>query len=253
MAHAEIIDHPLLSERIFFPRRDAPESFFPVRSGDETLACWYGPLDPEARTVVHFHGNGETVADWVSFLPPIFARMGFNLFLVEYRGYGASSGSPSLGGILDDVPAIVEAIGQPEDRLVAFGRSLGSIGAVELASAHPGIAGLVLESGIAHMPERILLRVEPEEVGLTVEEIVAGACVRLDHQAKLARYEGPKLVLHAEHDSLLDVSNGHRLHEFGGGNRKEIMVFPRGDHNDIMMANFAEYWTKIAEFLDSLG
>ena len=92
--------------------------------------------------------------------------MGWDLLLAEYRGYGGSTGEPLLGRMLDDVEAVLRAAGPPE-RLVVFGRSVGSLFALEAVARCPGVAGLVLESAIADPLERLLLRVTPRELGVT--------------------------------------------------------------------------------------
>ena len=56
-------------------------------------------------------------------------------FLAEYRGYGGSTGEPSLVAMLDDVDAIFSALGRPAGELVVYGRSIGSIYAIEFATA----------------------------------------------------------------------------------------------------------------------
>jgi hypothetical protein len=55
--------------------------------------------------------------------------------------------------------------------------------------------------------------------------------------------------MHAADDSLLDVSHGERLAAWGPKDRTELLVFPAGDHNAIMMVNMHEYWEAIDRFL----
>ena len=121
-----ILNHPLISERYFFPREETFTDPFWIDCGDARLACHYHEVDPQALTIVHFHGNGEVVADYVDFLPPIFARFGCNCLLVEFRGYGMSTGHPELGRILDDVTTILECCPSSIDKTVFF-RPFGRI------------------------------------------------------------------------------------------------------------------------------
>ncbi|HCP46979.1 MAG TPA: alpha/beta hydrolase [Deltaproteobacteria bacterium] len=205
--------------------------------------------DPSAGTLVHFHGNGETVADYVPEIARLFATLGLNLLLAEYRGYGASTGQPALGAMLDDVEAVFQATEQPEEKVILFGRSVGSIYAIELAQRHPGIAGLVIESGIADPLERILLRVEPAELGVSREDLELAVAQRLDHRAKLATYEGPLLTLHAAGDSLVLASHAERLHDWASGEDKKLVLFPRGDHNSVLFANAQSYMEELGDFV----
>jgi pimeloyl-ACP methyl ester carboxylesterase len=157
----DLLDHPLISQRYLFPRSARPRSRLDVDAGEASLACALHRSASEGRTVVHFHGNGEVVADWQDGFPEVIGRMGWDLLLAEYRGYGASTGKPQLGRMLDDVAAVLRAAGRPET-LVVFGRSVGSLFALEAVARCPTVAGLVLESAIADPLERLLLRVFEE-------------------------------------------------------------------------------------------
>ena len=78
---------------------------------------------------------------WLTSCPELAADLtdlGVNVLFVEYRGYGASSGEPGLARLLDDVPVIVQALPVPPNQLVAFGRSLGSLYAIDLVNRFPG-------------------------------------------------------------------------------------------------------------------
>lgn len=246
---ASPFDHPLVSSRYFFPRREPPPDPFEVRCGEASLACSLHRVDPAAPTLVHFHGNGEVVADWLPDLPRWVGARGWNLLLAEYRGYGGSSGRPALVGMLADVPAIHAALGAPPGRVAVFGRSLGSIYALEYAHRVPGIAGLVLESGIADPLERVLLRVSPEELGVTLGELQAEARRHLDHRAKLGGFRGRLLVLHARGDDLVGVDHARRNFEWCASPEKELVVLPRGDHNSILVANADQYLEALGRFL----
>ncbi len=243
----DLLDHPLISERYFFPRAARPASRLDVDAGDATLACALHRADPEGHVLVHFHGNGEVVADWQDGLPEVIGQLGWDLLLAEYRGYGASTGEPMLGRMLEDVGAVMSAAGPPE-KVVVFGRSVGSLFALEAVARCPGVAGLVLESGIADPLERLLLRVTPREMGVDAATFQAAVAARLDHRAKLARYPGPVLVMHTRHDGLVDVSHGERLAAWAGG-RATLKIFEDGDHNSILFENQEEYFALLAAFL----
>jgi pimeloyl-ACP methyl ester carboxylesterase len=150
------------------------------------------------------------------------------------------------------VEPIVRSLGQPPQKLVFFGRSVGAIFAIEAAARFPEAAGLVLESGIADVLERLLLRVHPSELGVSGEELAEAVAEHLDHRRKLGRFPGPVLVLHALHDGLVDVSHGERLYQWAAG-KKRLHVFPRGNHNDILFVNAREYFALLGEFLVESG
>jgi pimeloyl-ACP methyl ester carboxylesterase len=245
---ADLLDHPLIAERYFFPRHSRPRSRLDVDAGDAILACALHRVDPEGHTVVHFHGNGEVVADWQGGLEDFTGPLGWDLLLAEYRGYGASTGEPLLGRMLADVGPILRAAGTP-GRLVVFGRSVGSIFALEAVARCPEVAGLVLESAIADPLERLLLRIEPRELGVDAAAFEKVVAARLDHRAKIAGYRGPVLVLHTRHDGLIDPSHAERLAAWAGGPVTKV-IFEDGDHNSILATNEERYLEAVAEFLE---
>ncbi|PLX79271.1 MAG: alpha/beta hydrolase [Desulfuromonas sp.] len=250
---AEILNHPLIGQRYFFPRPERFDNPFWVDCGPARLACHYHEVDPQGLTVVHFHGNGEVVADYVDFLPGLFARFGCNTFIAEFRGYGMSTGEPAVGTMIDDIEPIINAVPSPPERIVLFGRSVGSIPAVQAIARFPQVAGLIIESGIADVLERLLLRVDPLELGVTPAQLEQAVAQKLDQRRTMAAFSGPLLVMHTVHDGLVDVEHGKRLHDWAGSEQKMLRLFERGDHNSIMMVNGEEYFRLVGEFLASLS
>lgn len=261
---SSLADHPLIQSRYFFPRAttftagtDLEQGMrvrVPVRGA--VLDCYHRCYhqsrhrapDPEALTIVHFHGNGEVVADYTGDVAGSLLARGANVFLAEYRGYGGSTGKPALAGMLDDIPAIARAVGAPVERLVFMGRSVGSIYAIHAVSLFPAAAGLIIESGIASPLERILLRVRPQELGASAAELGAAFIEHLDHERKLRAWTGPTLLMHARHDDLVPIDNAERNFQWAGG-QKTLEVFERGDHNTILALNESEYMRCIGDFL----
>jgi pimeloyl-ACP methyl ester carboxylesterase len=246
------LDHPLLTERYFYPWPNRfPDPFYVAGNGGR-LGCWYGRSFPGALTVVHFHGNGETVGDYLEDFAGRMELLGVNLFLAEYRGYGMSGGEPRLAAMLDDIPPIVVATGVEPDGLVFFGRSLGSLYAVHAASLYPAAAGIILESAIADPLDRVLVRVEPWQLGSTQEELRGEVDRLFSQERKLAAFQGRTLVLHARNDDLLDVSHGERLYAWAN-DPKEMVIFDRGDHNNIMEVNREDYFARLGRFFAGCG
>lgn len=249
---ADLLDHPLIGGRYFFPRQGAfPEPFW-VTCEDARLACSYHEISSAAKTLVHFHGNGEIVDDWRGDFVEQVLAMGCNCFLAELRGYGQSSGIPQLGKMLKDVPLTVEALKRAPEDLIFFGRSVGSIFALEAAARFPQAAGLVIESGVADVLERLLLRVDPFELGVGRRELEREVAGRLDHRAKIAGFGGPVLIMHTQHDGLVDVSHGRRLYDWAT-EPKQLKIFRHGDHNSILFENAGSYFSELRRFIATLS
>ena len=246
-------DDPIVSARCFFPRPARLEEPFFVDVGELRLACHVRAPHVDAPMVVHFHGNGEVVADYAGGrLEEALVRLGFNVCFAEYRGYGASTGRPAMAAMLGDVEAIVDALGVADERIVAFGRSIGSIYAIELASRRPRIAALVIESGLSSPIHFVLSRVRPAEIGCVRDELEYEARDRLDHQRKLGGFERELLVLHAARDLLVPVQNAEHNHGWAQKANRKLVVFDAGDHNSILAWNFDAYLAELGELLERI-
>ena len=168
-----LLDHPVVSSRYFFPRKvQFPEPYWVTAADGSRLACYHHTVDPDAKTVVHFHGNGEVVADYLIDFVGWITHAGYNLLLAEYRGYGMSEGQPVLAGMLEDAVACIESLQIPDEKIVLFGRSLGSLYVLHGVYQHPQIGGLIIESGVSDLSERFFERVAAEELGASRSDIV---------------------------------------------------------------------------------
>lgn len=247
----QFLDHPILSSRYFYPWPNRFDEPFIVEGDGFRLGCHYSHLHDDAPTIIHFHGNGESVADYLGEFEERITGLGANLLLAEYRGYGMSSGVPALAAMLDDVELIVEASGIPPERIVFFGRSLGSLYALHGVSRYPQAAGLIIESGLADPLERILVRIEPHDVGATLEELQASVGRCFNQHEKITAFRGRVLVMHTRNDDLVSVSHAERLYSWAN-EPKELLVFERGDHNTIQAANQEAYFAAVGTFIQNL-
>lgn len=249
---ASILDHPLIASRYFFPRPDACLNPRWIAAADGSqLACYYQAVNPAAKTVVYWHGNGEVVADYLPEFPTWITGAGYNLLLAEYRGYGMSTGRPALVGMLADVSATLQSLGLPDSQIVLFGRSIGSLYAVHGVSRHPQVAGLILESGVADVTQRFFLRVQPEELGMARARLVAALQGSFDYAAKLRGFQGRTLILHTRHDELVPVRHAEMLYA-AAPEPKTLHIFNQGGHNDIFYWNRVAYMQLVETFLAGL-
>jgi len=252
-------DHPEVSRRLFFPVSGdpLPEPGLTLRVGDDgsVSAYWCQPL-AGAPTLLYLHGNGECISDQLR-LWPLWARdCGCNICFVDYPGYGDSDGRPSLSGCLAAAGAVsVELLGRPDSELPALilmGRSLGSVFALALAArlaGEPRLRGLVLESGIAELRQRLDLRVPYEQLGLDRAAIEAAVTRDFDARAQLAFNPAPVLILHCLQDSLVPVSHSRQLAEWAGPRLHRLVLFDDGDHNSIQMLNAWDYQQALKELV----
>jgi len=192
---------------------------------------------PGARTVVFFHGNGEQIADSVP-LARDLARRGFGVALVEYRGYGPSSGpTPTEDGLYADAEAVLDALaarGIASQSIALWGTSLGSGVAAEMARRGRG-ASLVLVTPYTSIPD-VAARVAPF---LPTRLCVAD---RFDTLAKVKDVRVPVLVIHGDRDEVIPFDMGERLaREL---NARFVRV-DGGHHNDLFAREGARLMNEI--------
>ena len=153
------LDRPEVLQNLFHPRKTAgprknrgplQEILIPVDDNVRVGACVHA-MHPTGPVILFFHGNGEVAPDYDD-IGPLFNRLGINLIVADYRGYGCSEGNPTVSAMMADCHAIFDFVldwqaanGFSGPRIV-MGRSLGSASALELAAAHAdrihGLAGL---------------------------------------------------------------------------------------------------------------
>jgi pimeloyl-ACP methyl ester carboxylesterase len=247
-----ILDHPAISGRYLFPQQRYVDDPFMVEVDGAELACYRKIIDPDSFTMVHFHGNGEAVADYVPDMADVFAGFGLNSLFVEYREYGGSTGKAQLVVMLGDGEAAMKAAGLEPEKVIVFGRSIGSLYAIELVHRQPAIAGLILESGIADPSERFLTYADLSAAGVTESDVLAEAEQHFNHQRKLSEYRNPLLIMHTENDGLIDISHAERNYQWAGSTQKRLLRFPVGNHNTIFGMNFQEYSAAVSDFVDAI-
>lgn len=179
---------------------------------------------PGARTVVHFHGNGESIRDVVWFGQAL-ANRGLGVLLVEYRGYGASAGSPTEEGLYLDAGAALDALsadGIGADRVVLSGMSLGTGVAAEMAS-RGRCAALVLIAPYTSIP-----RVADRFVPFLPTSLLIGD--RFATADKTSLIHVPTLVIHGDADEVIPYAMGQEIAARLGA---RLFTVPGGHHNDL--------------------
>jgi alpha-beta hydrolase superfamily lysophospholipase len=258
--NADHLDHPMIRTILFYPRPARPGTSHLPNAVDGTIpvaedvALGYRLFKHEPGTplIVLFHGNGEIAPDYDHFARD-YHRAGASLLVVDYRGYGWSSGQPRVSTLLADaervagaLPGLLREAGLGSPPLIVMGRSLGSAPAIHLAHAHPDrFAGLIVESGFADIaPLLAVLGVPPEIAGSGPDPV--------GNRRKMAEVRLPLLVIHGERDTLIPVDNGQALYDASPAANKRILRVRGAGHNDLLMVGIDQYFAAIAEFIQAL-
>jgi pimeloyl-ACP methyl ester carboxylesterase len=250
---ASLLDQPEILQFVFFPRQDRsaapPGALDYLVSVEEgvTIGCRFYLRRKDVPNILYFHGNGEVVSDY-DYVAPAYSQAGVNLFVADYRGYGASNGRPTFSNLVNDAHPVFgffrRMLGENQctGGVFVMGRSLGSIPALELAVHHGDqMAGLIIESGLGSMSSLM--------VHMGVSGSALGLSAGFPNVAKIRGVTVPTLIMHGEYDSLLPVTEAYALYENSPAQDKRLVIIPGAEHNDIMMVGGHGYFDEIQRFV----
>lgn len=254
------LNSPQVNQMLFHPRATA-ESPAPANGVNVNLevepgiqlGCRFFQKDKAAPTILFFHGNGEIVEDYND-VGPLYLEHNINFFVTDYRGYGWSSGEPSVSSLLKDSHAVYAGVRQYlqengfSDILFIMGRSLGSACAIEIAAQYnDDIQGLILESGFAEtLPLAKAIGIDLAASGITEEQTFNNA-------GKIRNVTKPTFILHGQLDGLIPLWQAEKLHAECGARSKELQVVPGADHNSLIAVGGKYYFQAIKQFVDRVS
>lgn len=257
-----VLDRPEVLQFLFHPRPEPglpavqagaaeieKDIQIPVEEGI-TIGARFHMAGKSGANILFFHGNGEIVADYDE-LGPVYNQLGINFLAVDYRGYGRSTGRPTVSAMMQDCHLIFEFVQTWLERnnfagpLILMGRSLGSASVLELAAAGgKSIDGLIVESGFAlAAPLLQLLGIDPDALGFKEEN----GFRNID---KIRKFNNPTLIIHAEFDHIIPFSDGEALYNACPSPDKAFLKIPGANHNDIFMRGFQEYLAAVKQMVD---
>ncbi|HUS64709.1 MAG TPA: alpha/beta hydrolase [Kofleriaceae bacterium] len=243
MTDGSLFDTPEFNARLFFPRGD--ESACPSGAVDLTVDVPGAALhvrwhrgDGHLPTLLLFHGNGEVVSDYDR-LAPRFAAAGAALAVMDFRGYGASTGTPTLRSAIEDAPLVLARLAADAGPVLVMGRSLGCACAAELyRGARPSITGFVWESGFTSLDGLIRRR------GLRPPPAIDPDDARdFDPIPKLRAGAHRLLVIHGADDDIVPPAEGRAAFDAAGATDKIHILVDGHGHNDLFAA--PEYWAAL--------
>ncbi len=217
----------------------------PTADGEE-IDAWFVPAERERAVLLFFHGNAGNISHRLDSLR-LFHGLGLSVLIIDYRGYGQSTGRPSEHGTAEDARAawrhLVEDRAVPAERIIVFGRSLGGAVATVLAAEHrPG--GLIVESAFRSVPE---LAAEIYWF-LPVRRL---ARIEYPVERKLRSVQAPLLIVHSREDEIIPFRHGEAL--YAAANPPKQLLELNGGHNDAFLRSKGRYVEGLEAFLHSLG
>lgn len=203
---------PLPKDFVFNFKGHFEEHFIAINDEVTLNALRFLPNVEAIGRVIYFHGNAGELDSWGEVAPHFTAR-GFELFIVDYRGYGKSTGKPtSEEDLHEDAEATLAYASQhfPDLPVVLYGRSLGTGIATRLATRHTP-AALILES-----PYNNLVAVAQHHVRFLPVSLLMK--YRLQTDKILANVDSPVYIIHGTKDATIPFALALKLKDVGHRN-----------------------------------
>lgn len=178
--------------------------------------------DEKLPIIVFCHGNEGNMTrndnqDKIKFL----VAHGYEVFMLDYRGFGKSSGEPDEKGIYSDLDTFISYLNTqykiPKNKIVLWGHSMGSAVVIDEASKR-NFKGVIVEGAFTSIEDmknyRIALKRNGNPVHLFVRDYIFNhmpITQKLSSKDKIAKIKSPMLIIHAINDEMIPVEMGKKL------------------------------------------
>lgn len=223
------------------------DCFFTAPDGVR-LHGWYAPQAGAQHTLLWCHGNAGNISHRLDHIKMLLEQVRANIFILGYRGYGRSEGSPDEEGLYKDAQAAYDYLASQKNvqaqHVVLYGQSLGGAVVIDLALARP-CAGLIIESSFTSAKD-MAKKVFPF---LPIHYFLG---VKFDSAAKIKQLHVPVLIMHGTEDEVVPFELGQQL--FAAANEpKEFYPISGARHNDPYLVGGEAYYARIREFIEKLS
>ena len=205
------------------------------------LNGWFIPAAQAKSTVLYLHGNAGNIGDRLAKIE-IFHDIGVNVFIVSYRGFGNSEGSPTESGMYKDALAGYDYLLTHKDidtrKIIGYGASLGGAAAVDLAGQRR-LSCLIVDSTFTSAVD-MARRIYPFIPSFLVK-------LKLDSIGKIKGVRIPKLFIHSLDDTTVPFALGKKLFDTADAPKEFLQL--KGSHNDSHLECRQEFVDGIKGFL----
>jgi fermentation-respiration switch protein FrsA (DUF1100 family) len=205
------------------------------------LHAWWVPAPAARRAILFLHGNAGNISHRLDKLA-VLAGLDASVLLLDYRGYGRSSGTPEEAGTYADADAAYAWLrrrGIAPEAIVLYGESLGGPIAANLAARQP-VGGLVLESA----PTSILGVAQHHYPLLPVSWFLSA---RYDGLSRMSAVRAPVLILHSRRDEIVPFAMAEALYAAAAEPKRLVRL--DGGHNDAFVVSADPYQAALRDFL----
>ncbi len=253
-----LIDNPTVSNVVFYPRKTKiPEKLesnikvlkFDIYDNISIGGFLFG-TKIENPTILLFHGNGEIASDYQNIFH-MFLDCKVNLAVVDFRGYGFSSGEPYFTSLISDAIPIYDALSKWMDEmnyldsLFVQGRSLGSVCAAEIGAHNPPkLRGVIFESGFAS-----IFNMMTNLFGVRSPYLTPDSLKKYSNDTRVQKFKVPTLLIHGTADGIIPYSESKLLYQnLPESVEKQLILIVDAGHNNIL--SFKEdYFEPLSDFV----
>lgn len=223
------------------PRLDIAALAPSASASDESLATPDGAVlrgmrlrqGSHARVILYFGGNMFHLDQHGKDVLPLLASCGLDVAVFDYRGYGRSSGAPTLANMAADALRVFDHVSaQYPGGIIVHGQSLGSFMAAHVVQHRPAARAVVLEATSSTVREWVDANV-PWYARLVTRVEVEPALRSVDNVAAVSRYQGASLVLVGENDKVTPPQLARKVFDAIPGQSKKWFMAPGAGHNGI--------------------
>ena len=221
------------------------EEVYLTTSDNERLHGWYVPATNSKGVLLFFHGNAGNISHRLDSIG-ISHQLGLDTLIIDYRGYGQSTGKATEQGTYLDAQAawnyLVDERGIPADQIIIFGRSLGGAVGAWLGAQHTP-AAVIIESSFSSGVDmaRRLYPFLPARLITRLRYPVAEYASRLDC---------PVLVVHSRDDEIIPFDMGQSI--YAAVKQRKSFLELRGDHNNGIFISRQDYLRGLNGFIESV-
>ncbi|KAG0013707.1 hypothetical protein BGZ82_002055 [Podila clonocystis] len=202
-------------------------------------------------TILYLHANAGNMGHRLSIADVFHREFGCNVFMLSYRGYGLSEGSPSEKGLRTDAQTALDFIKKhpviADTKLVAYGQSIGGAVSIDVVARNEDkFSGLIIENTFLSLPKVI-----PHVLPMISK--VAFLCHQIWNSENMIQQIArlPVLLLSGRKDELVPPTHMKELHRLAGTTGQVVWKeFPDGTHNDTCLK--PGYFEAIKAFLDGI-
>ena len=220
---------------------DNEEIFIETEDSEKLHGYFFPNRENINKTVIYLHGNAQNVSSWYPAPIELQKQVPVNFLLVDYRGYGKSTGKPTVEGVVKDAQAMYRYLikkGFSSSDISIYGRSIGGAIALELATREK-VKSVVVQSSFTSL----------KDIAKEIYPFVPKILIKngyWDSKELIKKLNCPVLISHGDKDEIVPASHSYKLYELAN-EPKKLIILKGAAHNDISSYFNEEYFELLRE------